>query len=179
MDIIKDSMEKEQLNLRECIDVLKDQVIYLKSDIEFLKTEIINKNSVINRLLDTSKVGNNNDISESRSLTCQVSDNEMDDAHVNNDTIPTDNHFQIEKNRYKIKRYNDRVLPPNFLSDNRYAKLFIDDDSSAKFEKGISENSYNEPIRKQNSTGTERRPHNFINEYPQNDRIKYHLCGHH
>ena len=182
IDLIKDNMSNEKMWNEEVQTILKEQV-------DFLKNEIIVKNTIIARLMtelydkcpDSNNTINDDSIPTVNDQTAaQHSNNNMViDNHVDettfldgnyttseqiNTNIPLPTHFNNNNPFYADAIHNGNV------HSNRYAVL--DDDLHSGFVDECEKDSICEWSRRKDNMEI-RRPPNFINQNPENDILQY------
>lgn len=184
-NVNESNLNTDQNNDRTMIDIIKENMLserkwnddirlLLKDQVEFLRQEIVVKNTLIERLMDElheKSVDNNIIVSDSRlsmennGSTLETFNATITEALVNgdyDDNIPS----EIFDNESKTQ------IPINnepYFSNNRYAVLINDSSSSFENEYKKAEIS----TRQKTDYVKKTRPNIVINKLPENDKAEY------
>lgn len=174
IDLIKDSMAQEKERMLELNNILKEQIIHLKE-------EINHKNLIIERLIPAANIKHNTDNDCS-----SLSDNTIYDVNdaISNNTSPKLNipnsdflDWHAVKHRKVNKSSTVTVAEPkDITSPNRYRYLITDDSTTDLQDNNIELISQdNSNIRQSGKFRNSRKisEKSKINNYPQNDKIQY------
>ena len=177
MELIRENMEQDKKRASEYTALLKEQIEYLKKDIDYknaiiesLLSEVSLKNAKFNPTVNVSSNGLNeccND--ETQSLSDKI------------DSRGTTYNSEYCKWQYVGGEYKNRIKSPKLNSSythldtpNRYRLLVVDDDPNV--ENDVDDNN-NIVIRNGNSSKyqniRESRSNFYANNQPQNDRVSY------
>ena len=179
IDIIKEHMIKEQQQQQDYIELLHNQMDYLKKDIEFLKKDITHKNIVIENLVCDKRIGIKTNYINS-SLT-NADSRDVNDDKVNEPLI----HFGRDvddgwntrtRNNSSNKLSNKINQSQNILIDNRYRYLIVDDDAEIVADSNFDEEGEKYiPNQKlyRSLPKVERRPNVVVNKFQENDKATY------
>ena len=187
---ITDVNYDDQSNDRTMIDIIKqnmlnerkwneDMQIILKEQLEFLRQEMVVKNTLIERLMDKlhEKGINNNNIVSDSTLSTETNESTSETLNATiTEALNGDNSFRDHtyipsetfgnESKTQITNTNEP-----YFSTNKFAVLI--NDSSSSFENEYEKAEVcKRPIRKKDYV-RETRPNVVINEYPENDKVEY------
>ena len=182
MDIIKENMTQERRWNEEMTIVLKDQI-------EYLKDEIIHKNTLIESLI--VELHNSRNTSLNKTTTPSLYHNDDDSKNSNNSTTvnstplsntseDSDKHTRTLAHSHTITNSNSvaneqtNTLLNDFTSPNIYRALIIDEEEN--FDR-VYENNGTIKINREQSealyTSPLGRPNVVVNQHPHNDNFIY------
>ena len=192
VDFIKSQMTKELELNNEINQVLRDQIIYLKS-------EITHKNDIIKSLItrnhcnaehvetnyvdkrDESTISNDNPVVNNKNNVTISPDNSINDNDVyvsyEDDDIPynstNDRHFNNKSKRRTNCYINSHDHNANNIEHaNRYKALFTQDNENVDTIHDIADEQNINPSQNNNITAQSKRPHIVTQDYPENNFIK-------
>lgn len=169
INVIKQSMLSERKWNDEMQAILKQQV-------EFLQNEIINKNTLIERLM--VELYNNDDARQS----VIVADNRHTSELINSSLTEIRNEDNLPLGNYTIRtqtiddNFRNPTLYPHcsiVTHANRYDALYNGSDKTSDDEIEIEKDAIIELQSSQRNDAFNKRPNVIVNKYPENDQYIY------